>query len=147
MLSEDGDPRLEPPIELDSDLTRLVDGFGRSGVCVAFTTSGEPLTLSVASAWCVFRIVQESLTNAARHAPGAEVGLTLEWGADGLRVTTSNGCATSGAPARDSNGRGLLGMSERAALLGGLLEAGPTSSGWIVSAWIPATPRSAVNLR
>jgi signal transduction histidine kinase len=147
LLSEDGDPLLEPPIELDGDLARLVDGFRRSGVTVEFTTKGEPLVLSVASAWSVYRIAQESMTNAVRHAPGGAITLTLTWGRDGVSVACANERATE--PTRregDGNGRGLLGMSERAALVGGLFEAGPTSAGWAVTAFIPATPRAAVNV-
>jgi signal transduction histidine kinase len=146
LLSEEGDPRLEPPIELNADLARLIDGFRRSGVTVEFTSSGEPLVLSVASAWSVYRIAQESLTNAARHAPGAPITLTLTWGRDGVRVVCANERARTAPKGSDGSGRGLLGMSERAALVGGLFEAGPTSSGWAVTAFIPASPRAAVNL-
>lgn len=150
LLSEDGDPRLEPPIELDSDLTRLIEGYCRSGVVVRFTMTGTPAALSVASAWSVYRIVQESLTNAARHAPGAEIDVAMAWGLDGVQVSISNGSSSSlrsAAVTADSNGRGILGMSERAVLLGGWLEAGPTSAGWTVAAWIPVAPRQTIEIR
>lgn len=150
LLTEEGDPSLEPPIELESDLAQLIDGYRRSGVAVSAVTDGEPVALSVASAWGVYRIVQESLTNAARYAPGAESDISMSWGLDGVKVTISNGrasSATSADSSPDSEGRGILGMSERAMLLGGWLEAGPTSAGWMVAAWIPVAPRQGIEMR
>jgi signal transduction histidine kinase len=150
LLSEEGDPRLEAPIEFESDVQELLDGYRRSGVNVTATSEGTPLALSVASAWSVYRIVQESLTNAARHAPGADVRVMFRWRGDGITVTVANGLREPGRAlpaAGEGSGQGVLGMSERAVLLGGWLEAGPTSSGWTVSAWVPANPHSAMDAR
>jgi signal transduction histidine kinase len=149
LLSEDGDPRLEPPIALASDLAELVDGYRRTGVAIEFHTHGDAPELSVATAWALYRIVQESLTNAARHAQGADASVVLTWGGDGVKVEVSNGL---GLPAQvtmaeATTGRGVVGMSERVALLGGRLEAGPTSSGWNVSAWVPVAQFSEVATR
>ena len=143
LLSEEGDPALEPPVEIDADLTTLIDGFRRSGVTISLTTIGEAREVSVASSRAVYRIVQESLTNAVRHAAGASVSIVFKWDTDGVRISITNG---RGAPREDtvgmSSGRGIVGMAERATLLGGWLETGPTSKGWAVSAWVPATPFS-----
>jgi signal transduction histidine kinase len=85
----------------------------------------------------LFRIAQESVTNAVRHARGAtlvEVRLTEEDDRVRIRVRDDGGPATAGR----GMGYGLIGMSERAALLGGVLEAGPQpSGGWVVDAVLP----------
>ncbi len=149
LLSEADDPALEPPIELESDLPQLLDGYRRAGVELTYRASGTPLPLSVASAWCTYRVVQESLTNAARHAPGALVDVEMDWGQNGVMVKIRSGrgdparAVSPDAPSGDDvrrPGQGILGMSERVRLLGGRFATGPTSSGWMVSAWIPAAP-------
>ena len=149
LLSEEGDPSLQPPIELEDDLNQLIDGYRRSGVTVTQTVTGEPVPLSVASSWGVFRIVQESLTNAVRHAPGADIEVAMTWTRDGLRVVVTSGLGTpdpAQKPGKDGAGRGVPGMAERAVLLGGRLEAGPTSTGWMVSGFIPVAPVLGVEL-
>ena len=89
----------------------------------------------------VYRIVQESLTNARRHAPGSEVDVSVSGsGEAGVTVSVVNGrsvlAAVPGASVEE--GRGLLGLAERVALAGGTLEHGPTDSGgWRVEAWLP----------
>ncbi|MDZ4828255.1 MAG: hypothetical protein SGJ13_17590, partial [Actinomycetota bacterium] len=113
LLSEEGDPRIEPPIELASDLVHLFDGYGRSGVSLTHTSVGESQALSVASSWGVYRIVQESITNAVHHAPGADISVTMTWGDDGVRVVIESGLPRAADPIshKDSAGRGQLGMS------------------------------------
>jgi signal transduction histidine kinase len=148
LLSEEGDPRLEPPIELERDITELVDRYRQSGAHVTLAIDGEGTALSVASSWGVYRIVQESLTNAVRHAPGSAVTVRVVRSSDGIRVTVENERGRKErTSSRDSSGRGLRGMWERAALLGGRLEAGPTSTGWMVTSWIPIAPHPAVEPR
>jgi signal transduction histidine kinase len=92
-----------------------------------------------------FRIVQESLTNIIRHAPGSSARLTIRLEDEALRVDVvdSGGVETStpGAPLNPApgTGMGVLGMRERAEFLSGSLEAGPRSPGrgWVVSASLP----------
>ncbi len=78
----------------------------------------------------------------------AEIEVDLSWGLDGVRVVISNGSSPQprSTVEVDPLGRGILGMSERAMLLGGWLEAGPTSAGWTVAAWIPVVPRQPVDV-
>ncbi|MFC7104925.1 ATP-binding protein [Nonomuraea rubra] len=85
-----------------------------------------------------YRIVQESLTNAARHAPGAAVSVRLEYGEQelALRVTDS-GSGTPGALSESGSGNGIPGMRERASALGGTLVAGPSGTGFEVEARLP----------
>jgi signal transduction histidine kinase len=83
-----------------------------------------------------YRILQESLSNAMRHAPGSSVAveLTRSPGELRLRVRNGPGGAPEGPP---GSGHGLIGMRERAALLGGTLEAGPDGDGFQVTAVLP----------
>ncbi|RFA14471.1 hypothetical protein B7R22_09600 [Subtercola boreus] len=94
----------------------------------------------------LFRIAQESLTNVTRHAGASEARVVLEQQGDDylLRVSDNGRSAVAGRQpsSRKAGGRGLLGMKERAELLGGNLEAGPLSSGgFAVVARVPRVPR------
>jgi signal transduction histidine kinase len=117
----------------------LADAARRDGlrVDVRLCDHGEPLPPSVELAG--YRIVQESLTNALKHArPGpADVRLARSDGSLSVLVRnplTDPGDAVPGA------GAGLIGMRERAALLGGTLSAGPEDGHWVVRAHLPLTP-------
>jgi signal transduction histidine kinase len=85
-----------------------------------------------------YRVVQEALTNARRHAPGAPVTVAVGGSAGpGLTVEVENGAPGDAAPAR-APGQGLTGLAERVGLAGGRLEHGPTDAGgWRVAAWLP----------
>ncbi|UJW34114.1 histidine kinase [Saccharothrix sp. AJ9571] len=85
-----------------------------------------------------YRIVQESLTNARKHAPGAAVEVTVDGGpGDGLTIEVTN--AAAGRPG--GSGQGLAGLTERAAIVGGRLTHGQEAAGgWRVSAWLPWPP-------
>jgi signal transduction histidine kinase len=86
--------------------------------------------------------VQESLANARRHAPGSAVTLTVHADATRIALTVENALPDA-APAT-APGYGLVGMRERAALVGGHLEAGPTGSGtWRVRLELPVEPVAA----
>lgn len=88
-----------------------------------------------------YRIVQEALTNARRHAPGASVRVTVTCGADGLTVDVVNAASATSADAPSGAGRGLLGLAERVALVGGRLHHGPdTAGGFTLHAWLPWPP-------
>lgn len=82
-----------------------------------------------------YRILQEALTNAARHGQG-DATLELAFEPAALRLTVVN-LARAGRPVGTTGGHGLIGMRERAQLLGGTLEAGPFEGGFRVSALIP----------
>ncbi|MGO1051668.1 sensor histidine kinase [Crossiella sp. CA198] len=86
-----------------------------------------------------YRIVQESLTNAVRHAGASQIEVAVRRNGTELEITVSdNG---SGGPASTSDGHGLRGLRERAELLGGSCAAGPANSGWRVHAVLPWVPR------
>ncbi|MFN8168640.1 MAG: histidine kinase [Candidatus Nanopelagicales bacterium] len=103
---------------------------------VEVTTSGD-LRVSPAVDAAVYRIAQESVTNALRHARRASLVLVqVDGGPDGVRVrVTDDG---EHVAARGQDGFGIVGMTERATILGGTLDAGPGAArGWTVSALLP----------
>lgn len=106
------------------------------------TITGEPGTVSVESAQAIIRAAQEAVTNAQKYAPGGEVRVNLEYHEALLRLTVSDSGPTKPASAAraQGSGMGLVGMRERAALLGGTLHVGPTNgaaAGWTVVVELP----------
>ena len=96
------------------------------------STSPRPLAPAVSLA--AYRIVQEALTNAAKHGVGA-AELTTDWDGGGLALRVGNDIAgETGA----GGGHGLIGMHERAATNGGRLRAEPVDGRFVVDAWLPA---------
>jgi signal transduction histidine kinase len=99
-----------------------------------------------------YRIVQEALSNAMRHAPGAPVRVKLHYGDAALVVEVRNDCppgdggAERGGVPGEGGGHGIIGMRERAAMLGGHLQAGPTEKGeFLVIAALPLDNQPAEN--
>lgn len=117
---------------------------GQARPCVTVALSGEFDDLSPAVGAAIYRLAQESITNARRHARHAtQVTVTVTGDADQVRLTIDDD-GSSGAGGRAPAGYGLVGMRERAALLGGTFHAGPVAErGWRVEAILPriGTPR------
>ena len=89
---------------------------------------------------CAYRIVQESLSNASQHAPGAAVTVSVDQDSSAVLLRVANGPGGPADSARNERGPGdgLTGMRERVALLGGSLSAGPAlDGGFVVSAVLP----------
>lgn len=128
------DPPPGPPLR--ERLDTLSDGFVQVGLGVTVTGNGPEPSADVAEA-CV-AIAREALTNALRYASGASVAIDLATSAGTLTlaVKDSGGTATA-PPVVGGGGRGLVGMRERAELLGGTLTAGPDGSGWQVCVTLP----------
>jgi signal transduction histidine kinase len=130
---------LGPPAGL-GDIAELTGGLCSAGVSVALDVDGAadvPAPLQSVA----YRIVQEALTNVARHAQAsaATVSVRREPGAITVEVT-DDGATGATAPSGDTPGNGLRGMRERTAALGGSLEAGPRpGGGWRVHAWLPVS--------
>jgi signal transduction histidine kinase len=107
---------------------------------VAFTVTGEARPLSAQASLAAFRTAQEALTNARKHAPGQPVTLSLGFEPGQVTVSADNPLPEAGAPgplAATGTGAGLAGLTERAALVGGTLEAGPAAGSWRVCLRIP----------
>lgn len=105
-----------------------------------FELAGEPRPVPPPAALALYRVTQEALTNAMKHAPGAPVCVRLEFTTGSVRLLVNNGPAAGGpAPlAATGGGYGLPGITERLALLDGRVEAGPSAGGWRVAAEVPA---------
>lgn len=87
----------------------------------------------------LYRVVQEGLTNARKHAPGAAVSITLSYQDTEVTIMVTNGPGIGERPlAASGAGYGLTGLRERAELAGGTLDAGPAGGGWRLSVRIPA---------
>ncbi|MFJ4622404.1 sensor histidine kinase [Streptomyces sp. NPDC088812] len=129
----------EDSLPLLKSLTAMIESSGHREV---LTVGGAVRELPAQVTQNVLRIAQEALTNAARHAPGAEIAVELTFDADSTGLAVRNGPATGEATAGVGSGMGLIGMRERVALLGGTLTAGPLTDGpdrggWQVEAVIP----------
>ncbi|MGW8568128.1 sensor histidine kinase [Isoptericola sp. NPDC055881] len=126
-----------------ADVPALLDLARSTGTRVQETRRGEPFDLPPTAQLTVYRVLQESLANARRHAPGSAVDVETAYDEDGLEVTVRNGrgdlSAVSPADgADDVPGHGVIGMTERAELVGGRLSARRTSvGGWQVRLTLP----------
>jgi signal transduction histidine kinase len=145
-----GEPGTTPQPGM-ADLDALLDSARSGGVSVTVTCSGNPVTLPEGVNLSAYRIVQEALSNAMRHAPGSHVELRLAYRPDALVLEIGNDAAVRSAPVLVASGglaggglaggHGLVGMRERVTMLGGSLEAGPTGDGGFrVTAVLPLSP-------
>jgi signal transduction histidine kinase len=122
------------PLPGAGDLPALVESFRRAGSDVQLVADGHLEALGATRGLAAYRIVQEALTNATRHAPGRPVVVQVGPAGDGTTVTVHNDGPSMPVP---TPGAGLLGMRERAESLGGHLTAGPVDGGWRVEAVLP----------
>jgi signal transduction histidine kinase len=112
-------------------LYALADAYqGDTGAPAQVHVEGLPRPLAADAGLTVYRAAQESLTNVRKHAPGAPIWLTMEFGEEQVVLTVENGAPTEPptALAESGGGYGLAGLKERAELIGGTLEAGPRRS-------------------
>ncbi|MGX6607588.1 sensor histidine kinase [Micromonosporaceae bacterium Da 78-11] len=136
LRSEDVQHAPQPTL---AEVDELIGNVRAAGVAVTIETTGTPRPLSPGVELSAYRIVQESLSNAVRHAPGAAVQVLIAYDPAGLGVRVGNAAPTRPARPLPSVGHGLLGMRERVTMLGGDLTAGPTpDGGYEVTAALPA---------
>nr|WP_206440780.1 histidine kinase [Streptomyces scabichelini] len=130
--------RPEPPQPSLDRIPDLVADARTSGLDVTLTTTVTGTPSDVVGRTC-YRIVQEGLTNAAKHAPGAHVHITLDGSAGGeLHVSVHNSPTTTAIAQPPASGFGLLGLTERINLAGGKLDHHPTpDNGYILTAQLP----------
>ncbi|MFG1753921.1 sensor histidine kinase [Streptosporangium sandarakinum] len=138
VLREDDPAPLTPPEESVSD---VVERAAASGLRVELRGDGSLRDPTAR------RVVQESLTNAAKHAPGASVTVEVLGGPAGVTVEVTNPASRAtmgrarGGPSGPSGGMGLAGLRERVRLAGGVFEAGPRNGGFRVTARLPRAER------
>ncbi|MEU6232581.1 histidine kinase [Kitasatospora sp. NPDC047058] len=131
----------------DAGVAQLVEESAAAGLDVRLIVTGAPDALPRAAEHAAYRVVQEALTNAAKHAPRAPVTVRVAYASDGVRIRVVNGPPPVGRQAASpespgtppGGGCGLIGMAERVRLVGGTLRHGPgvDGAGFEVSAYLP----------
>jgi signal transduction histidine kinase len=146
LRSETAETMPQPGLD---DLPSLIESARTGGVTVTSGVTGTPRPLPEGVNLSAYRIVQEALSNAMRHAPGSAVQVKLYYGEAALVVEVRNnglppnrqGAVTGGTDGSgfgQGSGHGIIGMRERATMLGGNLQAGPTGQGeFLVTAALP----------
>jgi signal transduction histidine kinase len=140
-LRDDGaDPHRTPQPTL-ADLSSLADRITAAGTPVRLTVTPTATDLPQVMQLAVYRIVQESLSNVVRHAPGAQAGVDIAQEEGTLRAEITNepppNPRSSRRPAPPTEGHGLTGLRERVTLLGGTFEVDQPDGGWRVTAVLP----------
>jgi signal transduction histidine kinase len=131
-------PALAPQPSLEH-VDKLVEQAREAGLPVELRIEGEPLSLPAGVDLTAYRLVQEGLTNALKHARAERAHVLVRYGAGDIEVTVSDD--GRGAGSDDGGGHGLVGMRERVAVYGGALEAGPLpDGGYRLRARLPVTP-------
>jgi signal transduction histidine kinase len=135
MRREEDGAELSPQPGLDR-LDSLVDEVSRAGLPVRLHVDGEPFPLPRALDLSAYRIVQEGLTNALKHARAGTADVTVRYEPDELRIEVRDDGA--GSPASDGLGHGLVGVRERVKIYGGEMSAGPApGGGFVLSTRLP----------
>ena len=136
----DGDPRALAPQPGLGDIEPLLADARASGISAALLVDGEPAPLSPALDLCAYRIVQEALTNAIKHAAPARASVNVRWRDGELELEVSDDGSRPHAVNGVGGGHGIPGMRERVALHSGTLQAGARpDGGFTVRARLPLT--------
>jgi signal transduction histidine kinase len=133
LLRDDDDTSFNRPQPGVGDLEALVAGFRGAGAVIDLNIAWEGERVNDIAGLTIYRIAQEALTNAAKHAPGAPVSVAASLTGKEISLIVE-----SSGPPGHGRGLGLASMQERAAAVGGRCEAGPSGAGWLVRAVIPA---------
>jgi signal transduction histidine kinase len=125
----------QPDISFVPELVRSARDAGQD---VTLQVRGQPRPAPLSTGAAVYRVVQEALTNSRKHAPGARVDVQLRWQPHAITVTVTDDGASATTAEETTPGYGLVGMRERAEVLGGTLEVGREgSTGFQVRAVLP----------
>ncbi|WP_275561397.1 histidine kinase [Streptomyces sp. 5-6(2022)] len=134
------EPDAAPPEPGGAGVAELVERASASGLAVRLRIDGEPGELPPGVERAVCRVVQEALTNVAKHAPGAEATVDVRHTVEETEVRVVNGPASAATPVRSGGeGFGLIGLDERVGLAGGTFGYGPEAGGFAVRATFPHT--------
>jgi signal transduction histidine kinase len=139
MLGILGEQEASDPTPGLDRLDDLLEQLRSAGLDVELVVDGDPRALDPGLAVSAYRIIQEALTNSLKHAGGGSARVTVRYAPDALEIAIDDrrgpNAPSSVEPAHD--GRGLIGMRERAAMLRGTLVARPTTDGFLVTAHLP----------
>lgn len=132
------------PLPTATDIDQLVSDMRAAGLDVDYEATGDLISLPPAVGLGIFRVVQESLANVARHAPSTPARVRLDMTSGRARVRVANRLPVkSPHPAPSGEGSGIAGMASRAEQLGGTLHAGPEHGQWLVDMMVPTEPHPA----
>jgi signal transduction histidine kinase len=125
-------------------ISRVEELAGRAraaGLAVKLAIEGAPVDLPAGVDLTAYRLVQEALTNTLKHAGKAHAAVTIAYESNEVVIAVEDDGGATGGALDESGGHGLLGMRERVALYGGVLEAGPRDGGgFAVRARLPTRP-------
>jgi signal transduction histidine kinase len=133
LLREEADGGTAPPLPGATDVPALVERFRSAGMDVTLSVDGDAASAPATTGLAVYRILQEAMTNAVKHAPGWPVSIELSIESARVCLVVESG----GVPGW-GDGLGVMNMRERAASVGGTCSAGPGGAGWVVRAELPA---------
>jgi signal transduction histidine kinase len=142
LLRSDDDGDVAAPLPTAADIPVLVDEARVAGLAVELRLRGDLGAVEPGVGVTVYRIAQEALANAVRHAPQARTVLELDVDETDLRFDAHTVGVTP-APRDARPHYGVIGMRERATALGGELSAGPAPDGWRLSCRLPLQPQTA----
>jgi signal transduction histidine kinase len=137
LLRRDDGNGVAPPLPSVAEIPALVDQARAGGLAVELRMRGDLTSIPPSVGVAVYRITQEALANAARHAPRARTAVELELTNGRLAFVAETEGPVQAATGERRPRYGLIGMQERATALGGAFTAGPTPSGWRVSCQLP----------
>ena len=122
-----------------ADVEQVIADVRAAGAEITFAATGAPIALGPTADLTAYRVLQEALSNARRHAPGAAIHASVDYTGDMIEIIVRNDPPPAGPlPGTGGGGHGLVGMRERAALVSGRLEAGPCpDGGWQVLLRLP----------
>ena len=146
LLRSDDEGAPAPPVPSAGEILQLVDDARAGGLAVEVQTRVDLSRLGPTVGLALYRIGQEALANASRHAPRARtvLGIEVRDGTASLVAETTGPTAARPTSERERPRYGLVGMRERATALGGEFAAGPTPTGWRVSCRLPLEPNDAI---
>ncbi|WP_254190438.1 sensor histidine kinase [Nocardia noduli] len=140
VLRSDGQLPETAPQPKAAEVVGLFEGARRAGVSIEWTVNGDLETIGETTGLALYRIAQESLSNASRHALGAPVRVLIVRDLD-LTLRVTNAAGTESARPVGNGGHGIAGMRARALAVGGEVIAGPnTDGGFVVEARLPLGP-------
>lgn len=138
------DDAVAAPLAASTDVPTLVADAAAGGLAVELRTQGDLAAVAPSVGAALYRIVQEALANAARHAPRARTVLEIDVADVCVSlIAETTGPTIASTAEQHASGYGLIGMRERATALGGEFDAGPTRDGWQVSCRLPLYSRAA----
>jgi signal transduction histidine kinase len=138
VLADGEELRMLAPQPGLEDLDELVSSTRSAGLNASIRVEGAPVAVSAGLSLCAYRVVQEALTNALKHAGPTKAEVNVRWSEDALELQVTDAGRGASVPVTGPGGHGIDGMRERAALHGGNLYAGPApGGGFIVRARIP----------